>query len=141
MTTQVHVTDPRQLDAINRLIHDHWFSVDDVVFRPDEQRLTVKFFRPASAGAETIQHILFLRRVRVPIAEWWLEVAAVESFTLQETEGVGRYDFNEIEYSDPGHTLTVKTSIPLVFWMVVQQLDVTVRETAKVVEERVHTAL
>ena len=131
--------DPHRLDAINRVVHDHWFNVADVAHDAAHQTLAVKFTRPSETVAETTRRILFLRRVRVQITEWWLEIHNVESYTLQETEGIGRYDFNELQFSEADRTLTIKTGVPLRFWVRVTALDVLVRETSLVVDEKVRT--
>lgn len=90
---------------INDLIHDRWFDVEEVTF--DE-----------GTGY-----------VRVPFKpDWVLEVSDVESCQIEEPEGVGSYDFNELIYSEGSGTLLVSTGVPLVFQMRVSALDVSLSE-------------
>lgn len=139
MTGHARATVARQLDAINGIIHDYWFKVEDVNHDAARGMLSLRFTRPSQAGGETTRRMLFLRRVRVPITEWLLEIRNVETYTLKETEGIGCYDFNELQFSEVDRTLTVKTGIPLVLHMRVSALDVTVRDTGDVVTEKVYT--
>lgn len=138
--TETRVTDRHELYAVNRLVHDHWFNVEDVTHDPHRRIVSVRFLRPSHARAKTSHRILFLRRVRVPMTEWLLEIGNVESCTLEETEDIGRYDFNKLHYREDTQTLTVKTGVPLIFRMVVNALDVTVRDTETVVAERIRTS-
>jgi len=123
------------------MIHDHWFNVEDVSHDAAGGTLSVTFTRPSETAEKTSRRILFFRRVCVPITEWSLEIGNVETYTLKETEGIGRYDFNELQFSEAERTLTVKTGVPLVFQIRVSALDVTVRETGTVVAEKVYTTL
>lgn len=131
----------RQLDSVNLAIHDHWFHVKDVTHDVAQGTLSVRFTRPSEAGAETTFRILFLRRVRVPITEWWLEIRNVENYTLEETEGIQQYDFNKLEFSEVDRTLTVRTGVPLVFHVRVSAVDISVRDTGSVVAEKVYTTI
>ena len=97
----VHVTDAAKLGLITDVVHDLWFDVTKVVFDATS------------------------RRVRVPIEpDWVLEVAKVDSCDLQESEGVGLYDINELLFSRDPRTLKITTGIPLTFRIGVSQLDV-----------------
>lgn len=141
MPSETRVTNARDLEAVTRLIHDHWFEVADTSFDSARRALRVKFRRPSETGERTIRRVLFFRRVRVPVTEWWLEIRNVESHTIRETERIGRYDFNELQFSEPDRTLTVKTGVPLDFRVVVGELDIAVGDTGKVVEEKVYTTV
>ena len=103
MLQVLRVTNPANLTLIADVIHDRWFDVDEVVFD----------------GA----------CVRVPFKpDWVLEISDVESCQLEESEGVGIYDFNKLVYSEPDGSLTVTTGIPLVFRLTVSGLDVSLSE-------------
>jgi len=139
--SETRVTNPRDLKTVTRRIHDHWFDVADVSNDSARRVLRVKFRRPSETGERTIRRVLFFRRVRVPVTEWWLEIRKVESHTIRETERIGRYDFNELQFSEPDRILSVKTGVPLVFQVVVSELDIAVGDTGKVVEEKVYTTV
>lgn len=107
MQQVLRVTDPKSLTVITDVIHDRWFDVDDVMFDEGNNCLRIPF-RP----------------------DWVLEISNVESYELEETEGVGRYDFNEFTYSESDSALIISTGVPLVFRVAVGGLDVSLSEPA-----------
>lgn len=113
---RIRATELKNLDAINKAVHDRWFKVDDVKLDASRNTLSVPFGDSRSAtrkpGGATISH--------------YLEIGYVERYTLEETEGVGSYDFNEIRFVQPTQTVTITTGIPLTFEIVVKKLDVRV---------------
>jgi len=116
------VTDPEELGVIMNIVHDCWFDVEDVSFDTGVGKLSVRFQRP-SIGEEG-----GLFKKQGPLSDWVLEIEGVESYELAESEHVGRYDFNEIVYSQGEKRITITTGIPLVFYAVVTSLDVAVRQ-------------
>lgn len=105
MQPALRVTDPKSLNVITDVIHDRWFEVDDVAIEEGRKCLRIPF-RP----------------------DWVLEISEVESYQLEETEGVGRYDFNKFAYSESDRTLMISTGVPLVFRVTVASLDVSLSE-------------
>ena len=122
MNREWQVTDVEELGVIMNIVHDWWFDVEDVSFDAGVGKLSVRFQRP-SIGKEG-----GLFKKRGPLSDWVLEIASVESYELTESEHVGRYDFNEIVYSQGERRITITTGIPLAFYAVVTSLEVSVRE-------------
>jgi hypothetical protein len=116
----IRVTDSRHLHTIVAEIHDQWFSVDDVVFDPVEGLIQVQYRGPASRRRSWFKK-------REPAADWTLTIRCASAYRLEESQGVGRYDFNEIEYSEEQGDLIITTGIPLRFSIDVSALDVSVR--------------
>lgn len=125
MAYEKRVRDARELDGIINVVHDYWFDVDDVSFDESRRRLVIKFQRPTVASRDTPPRLLARSR---PLSDWVLEIEEVDGCHLEESEGVGKYDFNEILYSGADRSLTITTGIPLAFRMDVESLDITVRE-------------
>lgn len=104
----IRATDPKQLNDIIDIIHDEWFAVTDVHHDREQRRVRIPFTRARASDV------------------WILEIMNVDSFVVQESEGIGRYDFNKLAYAPDTGRLTVKTGIPLTAELTVSHLDVSV---------------
>lgn len=117
MTRSSGVPNPRELDVITRQIHDLWFEISEVHFDDASGTLTIPFLarnQPrATAGFE----------------DRWLCIRGVRSLRLEETEGVGRYDFNEFRFSPATGILQLATGIPLEFDVSVMGLEISLRSS------------
>lgn len=101
-------TDPAQLSDVIDIIHDEWFEVSDIRYDREERRVRIPFTRDRESE------------------RWILEVADVDSLLIEESEGIGKYDFNKLSYASDTGRLTVETGIPLNVQMTVSRLDVSV---------------
>jgi hypothetical protein len=105
-----------QLKRINELIHDRWFDVEDVTFDAHNRVLAVRFrdrpdeelLAPKSGSA------------------YELRMHHVEKYQVEDSQQIGRYDFNVIRYDAAERKITVVTGIPCTFWAVVRKLEVRV---------------
>jgi hypothetical protein len=123
---EMRITNRKELDAINKRIHDRWFNVEDVTFDANNHTLRMPFTKSRSPTKQSGTS---------PAGQGYLEIANVEGYTLKETQNVGRYDFNELKFSDAVHKVTITTGIPLRFEVIVRDLDIRVgdsnRETSR----------
>lgn len=87
--SEVRATEHSKLDAINRKIHDRWFNIENVELDASRSILSVLFSESRSASKEPSG---------ASAISSYLEIGNVERYTLRETEGVGRYDFNEVRF-------------------------------------------
>lgn len=101
----------KALEAINDELHDRWFDVTDIEFSQLHGQVRVRFRRSIKGNNSDIQ----------------LEIAGVDDFVLEESEGVGVYDFNRLALSARTGALRVETGIPLRFEMHVSRLAVRLR--------------
>jgi hypothetical protein len=80
-----------ELDRLLDEIHDQWFDVDHVVFDKYHHKVTLPF---TSLGLVlTINHATSLR--------------------IADSEGVGRYDLNELRYDSVRKVVQIRTGVPL----------------------------
>ncbi len=111
MTEIAQVTSTDGLARLSELLHDQWFDLDDVRFLNADALLKVVFGETGSGKlADRGQRAL-------------LTVRHVESYRVQDSQQIGRYDFNVILYDSSIKRLTVLTGIPCVFWMIVRRLE------------------
>lgn len=141
MIIKFQATAAEQLKTVNQLIHDFWFNVGDIHHDTEARTLAVRFAKPSAHKAETVGRVLFLRRVRVPVTEWCLEIRNVDHYTIEESENVKRYDFNRVNFREKDRLVVIETGVPLKFLINVSDIDIVVYDTEKVIDEHVHTTL
>ena len=99
----ISIKDPGEIPAVVEVIHDCWFDADDISLDPATSTLSIKFNRELYERSEVVGRRLFLKKVEVPLVECLLKIRHVKSYRVNDTERVGTYNFNDIEY-DPRHT-------------------------------------
>jgi hypothetical protein len=112
---------PECLDALTGLIHDCTFSVDDVVFDKARGSVRVPFKR---AGGVVASWFSFLKRGRAP--GFLLEIGLAESVLCEDTQGIGSYGINRLEYHRDSGVLKICTTVPTAFDVHVGALDIKV---------------
>jgi hypothetical protein len=117
----ISATESGELDAINDRIHDRWFEVNEVTFDKNRGTLSIPFVENGSSASPSASRAIGKSR---------LEVGNVKQYTLRESEGVGRYDFNVLQFVPHTGVLTIKTGIPLAFEIHVAELSVHVHESS-----------
>lgn len=130
----VRVTQPDWLEVVSALVHDCIFDVAHVIHSSDRREVCLGFELPGPRWSPPNRGLLF-RMAHWPVYAAFLRVAHVESYTLVETVGVGRYDMTRLEYHREGRRLVMRTGIPLRFEMVVEALSVSVEVTSTVLRE------
>jgi hypothetical protein len=105
----VEVTSPLYINVIIDLLHDRFFSVDEVRFDEMASEVRIPFTYTASIPMEGKR--LFPRYARSS-ARGLLTILQASALSINDTERVQDYDFNVIEYDGAG-VISVKTGIPL----------------------------
>lgn len=106
-----------ELAAVTRQLHDLWFEVAEVRF----DRVSGTVLVPFLAAHQP--------RPSAEFRDRWLRIGRVQEMKLEESEGVGRYDFNEFRYSPRAALLELRTGIPLTFKLSVSRLDLSVLDS------------
>jgi len=113
VTDVVRATNLDDLTRVNELLHDRWFDLADVTFQEGDSSLTIEFSDSAGDDIDGGDRLM-------------LAIHHVESYCVEDTQRIGRYDFNVIRYDASQRTVTVLTGIPCVLWAVVRRLDIVV---------------
>jgi hypothetical protein len=103
------------LEVITRQLHDLWFDVSEVRFDRAHGTVTIPFLshhQPRASAA---------------FRDRWLCIGRVEHLQLEESEGIGRYDFNKFRFAPETGVLRLSTGVPLTLEINVAELDVSVR--------------
>ena len=59
-----------------------------------------------------------------------LSIRNVKSYSIHDTEKVGLYDFNILEFDPSTHRISVRTNIPIGISVAVRDLDIWIEELA-----------
>ena len=135
------IKDHNQTSLILDIIHDCWFDIGDINYYPEESLLEIKFERELVCEGVLEGGGIFFKRVRIPTIECLLRFYHVRNFVINDTEQVGRYDLTGIEYQADLKRLFINTGIPLDIMLEVEQFEVVVEETDRVIRTRTRCSL
>jgi hypothetical protein len=111
------------LEAINDLIHDSFFEVDDITFDSQASILNFKFELPTLPSGRGLKEFIYSSKTS-PGVECLLKIHNVEKYSIDDTEKVGRYDFNIIEFDAPARVVCIRTNIPIGIRILVSELEI-----------------
>lgn len=126
MGDEIRVTDASQLDRVNEIVHDHWFSLEDIGFDETTSKLRIRFSRPQLHPDRKVTGRALLGKVDIPYVECFLRIEHVRSWHLEDTQHIGRYDFNVVSFDEAMQRVRVTTGVPLILHADVEALDVSV---------------
>lgn len=127
------VKGPSRLGDIGDVIHDSWFELEDLTFEPKTSTLSIKFTRLSVESSRMLNQGWLLKRWEIPIIDCYLHVHNVENYEIRDTEKVGTYNFNDLEYDPNRKQITITTGIPIGIQITVREVEVVVVETDNIV--------
>lgn len=138
MAKSLRVTNRNELEEVNNLIHDCYFDVAEIEFDATTLVLSFRFLCPSDTRKFWWRDFFSTSKMR-PAIECFLRIGNVESYSIDDKQKVGTYDFNVLDYESSTATLTVRTGIPIGIEIHVRTLDVLVEMTDNVIEEPGHS--
>jgi hypothetical protein len=124
---------PKELRAVNSIIHDRFFDLETLRYDAERRLVTVPFETEDDLRLRVAWKFIFVGGLRIPIVKAVLSIANVVDCHINDTEEVGRYDFNELSFDASLGLLSVRTNIPLTIEIAVSALDVSVELTDELV--------
>jgi hypothetical protein len=109
--TNMTITTANQIGGLLKLVHDHWFNVEQIIF--DKERKTVA---------------LHLERKKANLVKGSKEgiqllIKNAEALTINDTEKVRDYDLNEIKFDAASSRVIITGGIPITIEIKVGQLE------------------
>ena len=141
MGNRVVIDDPNQMSTILDLIHDCWFDVNTITYEPEALTLSLWFGREMPDRSRVIEKRFLLKKKEVPVAECFLKIRHVTDYSIRDTEQVGVYDLNEIEYDPNLKRIRITTGVPLDIQMTVERFEIEVEETDNIIETKTKTSI
>ena len=129
MALTVSIDRPSDLSLVTNVIHDCWFTTDGIVFHPTESALEIRFTRESSSTSAAGKPLSGTREKKrqVPCSLW---IYHIEDFDINDSQRVGRYDFNKLVYDRQSREIVILTGVPIEIRARVKQFLVTVQEHA-----------
>ena len=140
-TTMASIKDARHIPQILDIIHDCWFDADGIRFEAATSTLSIKFRRESTDSSRHIPVKGFLKKVKIPMMEYVLKIHHVKDYAIDDTEKVGLYDFDELEYDPKLKLVRITGGVPIKIEISVDALEVSVEETHKVLEEKTRLSI
>ena len=118
MTILARAKDRDQLAEMTDVIHDRWIDLDTFRFDKGSRRVTFdlieeeEYYRARKGGRFVID------------AKQKLIIENAISMNIEDTERIGRYDLNRIEFDEDAGILRLLTNVPLVAEIRVSSIDV-----------------
>lgn len=131
----ISTSQPEDLESINAIVHDRWFSVSKVEFDKSTASLSIKFSMPIGNNFRVDKRFFFLEKVRIPIVECAIDFYNISNYKILDTEKIDIYDFNIISYSASDGLINISTGVPLLFHIYTTNFSLSIKKTDKVVAE------
>ena len=125
------VKDPNRIPSIDDVIHDAWFDVSDIEFDSKASVLHIEFERELKDKSTVVEKTMFVKKIEVPLVQCFLNIHHVESYKIDDTERVGRYDFTNLAYNSDLRCISILTATPIGIEIKVSDFEVSVVETGK----------
>jgi len=121
MSSELHIQDAERIGDLVEVLHDEWLNVEGIIFDQPNSTLRVPFF-PAMQSSG-----FFSRASSASEPSQWLDIMHVQRYTLEDTEKVGLYDLNEIQYDPIRQSISLTTGTPLTFVITVNRFELLLR--------------
>jgi hypothetical protein len=131
MAIFLRITDPKELDAVHDLIHDCYFDVGDIALDPSSSVLLFRFRRVVTRGKHGWKDFFSTSKM-FPAIECFLRIFHVESYSIDDSQQIGTYDFNILHYDARAKCIAVQTGVPIDIKVFVRDFEVSVEVTDNV---------
>jgi hypothetical protein len=129
MAETILINRPEEVEKIVNIIHDCWFDIDDIDYRKNLSELNIRFEKKIIEHCISENWLLFFKKVTCPIIECFLKIHHVQRYDLHDSEGIGVYDFNTIEFDNEKQAIRILTGVPLDFFIKINQFEISVEIT------------
>ncbi len=130
-TKSISIKHPNQIPIIRDVIHDAWFDVSNIEFDSNTSVLSIEFERELKDESTVVEKNWMMEKIEVPLVQCFLNIFHVESYKIDDTEGVGSYDFTTLKYNADGRYISIITGTPIGIEIKVRDFEVSVVESAK----------
>ena len=124
---------PEQLQAVNAVIHDCFFERDRIVFDENRRELQIPFEYAVDSEARVLRRLLFLTKAETPLVQASLSIRRVSDWSIDDTQGVGSYDFDKLVYDPGAQEVTILAGVPIDIRASVEAIEIAVRVSDSVV--------
>jgi hypothetical protein len=111
------------LKNINRIIHDEYFELRDIIYNKNDKSVTIPYRRIFHEGPrKSIFNLLIFKLQEVDVIRSLLTIRNVTKFITKDIARIGTYSFNNIIVKDG--KLTITCNEPLEISMDISKIDI-----------------
>ena len=129
----------QEISQIENIIHDQSFDIEEIHLKKDI--LSIKFKKERIDKKRLKQNRIFYKKVIIPCEKCFLNIYNVEDYKVIDSEKIGIYDFNSIDYIESKGKIIINTTIPIFFEINVSKLKIEIVKTGIIIEEKVKKKL
>ena len=107
MINKIDIKKPSEIIKITDAIHDCWFDLNEIQFDKDKSILLIPYEVKKKEGP--------LKTPKESKTNYLLQIKNVKDYKINDTEKIGSYDFNKIEYYEDKNQIIITTGVPLGF--------------------------
>jgi hypothetical protein len=128
MGTHLSITNPKDLHAVNDLIHDCYFDIDGIAFDRSLSVLSFRFRRFVAKGEFWWRAVTPTSKMR-PAIEGLLRVHHVDNYSVHDIQKLGTNSFNVLTYEPSARSVLVQGNVPMDIRIFVHEFEVSVEVT------------
>jgi len=128
MAKLLKITKPGGINAVNDLVHDCYIDVADIAFDPPTAVLSFKLRKVVTTGQPWWKDFVSTSNM-YPAVEGYLRILYVESYSINDTEKIGTYDFNVLHFAATSRCIRVDTNVPIDIRVKVRGFEICVEIT------------
>jgi len=129
-------TNPGEISDLADLIHDCPFNLDDISFDQRSSVLSIRFGRDLANRAQVLSENWFRSKREFPLAECFLRIRNVQSYSLNDMVNIGTYLMTDIEFDRHLGRVSVISAQPLHIHVNVTDFEIIVEETDQIAGSR-----
>ena len=126
MTVLYELNSQSKLGELIDMLHDCWFDVDAIEYCKDKKCMMIPFDQVNGEELKFKERLLEVKERGTKRVKMELHIECVEDYRLEDTENIGKYDFNEMVYDSTDKCLSILTGVPLGLKIRVGQLSLSV---------------
>lgn len=123
-----------EINQIENMLHDQSFDIEDIVFK--NSILSIKF-KKKCVNKKILKQFFFYKKIIIPYEKCFLNIYNVKDYKVIDSEKIGVYDFNSIDYLESKGKIIINTTIPIFFEIIVSKLEIEIVNTGIIIENKV----
>jgi hypothetical protein len=129
----------QEISQIENIVHDQSFDIEEIHLKKDI--LSIKFKKEYNDKKRLKHNLFFYKKVIIPYEKCFLNIYNVKDYKIIDSEKIGIYDFNSINYIENMGKIIINTTIPIFFEINVSKLEIEIVKTGIIIEEKVNKKL
>ncbi|OGC05277.1 hypothetical protein A3H09_01935 [Candidatus Falkowbacteria bacterium RIFCSPLOWO2_12_FULL_45_13] len=108
---KIQISDISKLSAVNDVLHDEYFDLDDIKHDKDRSMIEIPFRRifHYHSPPRIIKWRIFWKIGEVDVLRCLLQIASAKKYKVIDKSRIGTFSFNGLEYDQKSNRITIIT--------------------------------